>query len=1071
MMSSVPDNSNNINFRICTFNANSLVAPGRIEELEETLVSSGIDICLLQETFFKKIHKPQFNNFNLVLNNRMSNSKGGGTAIVISKKIKFEALPLESIVRMEVLEGAAVAIKLVSGGNLFLISLYNRKAAYRFSGEITSLLHRLNCDSPNNHFVIGGDFNALHSDWGCPRTYTRGNELCNLISDLRPRFGTVLATSVWPSRPSAGTYPDLFIYKDSITNPSDYLGKNCLRHRDLGFSDHILIEFDCKMGMSIENDFARQNMDEPRLLRLRSGVKSIHPGVFQRKLTKMLPLNHLNVESLATQTLDPSDLDELTERVTSVIVEAMERSLPRRGVYSGSIPRNIKRETKRKNVLVKQLLISYRLGIQSGPVISDLKSEIRAFNGRIKKLWSEYNTNKFFNKIDRISNSRNTFFRDINNYFDFKQRSTDDRESFLLNVNNDRTVLGGVEGIELDGGEILVFGKQQVAEVLSNDLEQTFMPSESDWQYDCNRFLNRKTQFSPENTSVDPQLGSGFVGMGELKDSIKAINSKTSFGPDGIPNCIIKLFPKSFLEILLILFNNCININYIPKLWRISSVVFIKKDKKIYNNIKNYRPISLMSNISKLLERIFTDRLLNNIEEHSLISDRQFGFRPHCSTVHAINYLVNKIQSYRCDGGFAAVLFVDLSRAFDSVSHSVLVSILNGYNIDDDTVNFFANFIKGRTFFSTHLTNSIENVDDLGSLVGAHGIGRGVLQGSISGPVLFSLYMDSILRSIAGSVAYADDLAIIAGGRDAHEVQRELQERFCQLEESTRQLLLKINPSKTRVMVFRKQLARISIRNRVSLSNFNINTGTGELIQVVDKYSYLGVDLDRFLKFNSHFEKAVAGATSLFRSCYSILKLELIPKDRRVLFYTAIIRPILEYACPIWVLATPFLIGKLEKIEYRILNTIFGNKRCPMTGRYTSYRVLLSGSQLPSISYHIIKISRKYMDKLDVIPAAKIFPTDGPNWALALEYINEYCFVPEVFMFLDRLRIIQNEEGCNRLFSLKRHGLAKDFNLEEALNVDSPLRKIRRPTEYDLKTIVSDYYWMNWPIPEWMGLF
>lgn len=206
-------------------------------------------------------------------------------------------------------------------------------------------------------------------------------------------------------------------------------------------------------------------------------------------------------------------------------------------------------------------------------------------------------------------------------------------------------------------------------------------------------------------------------------------------------------------------------------------MVFIKKDQAKRGDVGNYRPISLLCSMSKIHDKFFVDKLEREIEEKS-----QFGFRKGLGTTPAISSLVNLVQGQRVWGKTVGVIFVDLRKAFDSVDHSLLIDRMKQMGIDGNLIDYFKDFLSSRHFISSRVMRTVVDLRDL-HRVTSHSINSGVLQGSISGPVLFSLFIDVVLRRVPDSVAYADDLAIVEGGRNVAEMELDLNRRVNQLEE------------------------------------------------------------------------------------------------------------------------------------------------------------------------------------------------------------------------------------------------------------------------------------------------
>ena len=166
----------------------------------------------------------------------------------------------------------------------------------------------------------------------------------------------------------------------------------------------------------------------------------------------------------------------------------------------------------------------------------------------------------------------------------------------------------------------------------------------------------------------------------EVLEEISSIDPKKAMGYDDIPPKVIKWAPHIFGPILVKLFNKCLRLGYYPDGMKIARVVPIHKGGDI-NDVNNYRPISILTQFNRIFERILSSRLLCFFEKHNIITTKQFGFLKKHSTEHAIldlkEYLLENLNKKE----ISAVLFLDLKKAFDTVSHQILLDKLNHYGV------------------------------------------------------------------------------------------------------------------------------------------------------------------------------------------------------------------------------------------------------------------------------------------------------------------------------------------------------------------------------------------------------
>lgn len=496
-------------------------------------------------------------------------------------------------------------------------------------------------------------------------------------------------------------------------------------------------------------------------------------------------------------------------------------------------------------------------------------------------------------------------------------------------------------------------------------------------------------------------------------------------------------------------------------------MVHIKKDTSKFDDLNNFRPISLLCCVSKILEKFFTKRLEDEVEERGLISRNQFAFRRGMGTNHAISRLMDLIHDCRSQGRIAGVVFVDFKKAFDSVNHRLLIERLKTLGINEQVVNFFHSFLADRTFVGSKTMRGIRDVDELQDVVG-HRVQRGVLQGSISGPILFSLFIEQLIPVVRGPVVFADDFTFVIGGEFVDQLKAELEHDFKWLHKAASEINLQMNMAKTKVMLFRSDIRAYDGTKAQQIRDFCIEIPAfmgGGKIERVESFKYLGCTIDHLYKFNLHVDNVVNAASRVYRSVERVLKLKGLEESRRVWVYKTLIRPILVYACPVWVLLTPALMEKITNCEYHILRSLFGQYR-KSNGHYVSYRSRLIKARLPGVDYQIIKLARRHLMRLDGTELARV-NQDAPNWSMEVSCIKKRLFTAETTMFADAMGLLLDAEGNMVWYSLDRHGLAKDFNLEDALNREGEQRRYRVPTEYDLKSAKSvDGKWKSWVVPQ-----
>ena len=424
---------------------------------------------------------------------------------------------------------------------------------------------------------------------------------------------------------------------------------------------------------------------------------------------------------------------------------------------------------------------------------------------------------------------------------------------------------------------------------------------------------------SPEGKSfkdfLTERISSSFnfeiVDSDHVSKIVRKLKPKSSFGHDDISTIMLKCIAPSIIHVLTLIINQSLCTGIFPDRLKIAKIkpIFKKDDPHLTDN---YRPISLLPSISKIFEKIVFLQLYEYFNTNDLLYESQYGFRQLHSTEFAALEITDQIYNNLDNKKSLLAIYLDLSKAFDTIDHSILIHKLKYYGVQGTTLNWFTSYLTNRQQY-------VQVNDEVSSL---KTISTGVPQGSILGPLLFIIYMNDIAKVTDKFhfTLYADDTSLSeplctftvnTGNRKAlsDAINTELQLIYDWLSLNK----LSLNVKKTKMMIFHTR--QRNIQNVIPKLVIN-----GTPIEYVKHFNFLGIVLDEHMTWVPHTNKL---ACKIARTIGTLKRLKrLLPRSILITLYNSLVLPHLNYGILTWGSKS----NRLDKLHKCALRTVTNSK-------------------------------------------------------------------------------------------------------------------------------------------------
>ncbi len=416
----------------------------------------------------------------------------------------------------------------------------------------------------------------------------------------------------------------------------------------------------------------------------------------------------------------------------------------------------------------------------------------------------------------------------------------------------------------------------------------------------------------------NPNINSMLLDIVEPNDVLeitRGFKPKISSGHDDISTKLL----KDTIDIIQLPITHIINKSFqngkMPDALKIAKVIPIYKNSET-DLPKNYRPVSLLSSFSKIIEKLMYKKVFSFLNHNLILYKHQYGFRAKHSTIHPIIHLLNECSeaNIKQPKEFTLSIFCDLSKAFDVIDHGILLNKMKHYGIRGMVNDWFKDYLSNRKQYT-----EIDNVTSNMSLIKC-----GVPQGSILGPLLYLIYVNDIATCTQHNiVSFADDTSLYLSHPNLQELYREANIAMSSLHTWFCANKLSLNANKTKYIVLRAQTTPCNLNgmdiyiNGTKLQRVGMN-------MYESSTKFLGVTIDEHLTWKYHLNLL---NTKISRSLFAIKQAKnILPTKSLVSLYFALIHPHLLYGILAWGKCSQNIINRTIVLQKRAIRTITKSK-------------------------------------------------------------------------------------------------------------------------------------------------
>ena len=420
--------------------------------------------------------------------------------------------------------------------------------------------------------------------------------------------------------------------------------------------------------------------------------------------------------------------------------------------------------------------------------------------------------------------------------------------------------------------------------------------------------MNFVWRFTPQSSPrTNKVFSTGYVSKIFIEKELRSLVRNKATGIDDLPPGMLKDCAALIAKPLCHIINLSLRSSTIPSIWKVAKITPIFKSGNT-SLTENYRPISVLLVLSKILEKAMHLELISYLEREKLLHDSQYGFRSKRSTKLASTLLCDSIRREVDSGRLVGAVYIDLSKAFDTIGHAILLQKLQTYGITGKELAWFQDYLFYRSQI-VELCNTQSKCEP---------IFCGVPQGSILGPLMFVIFYNDFVDYVSKSsvIMYADDTVIYVSDTDVFKIETYLNQDLEKISQYFREneLIMNLKKGKSEVMLF-------GTAKRLKLHGKSLNVEyQGKQITFVSKYKYLGTVIDSHLNMSDEFNLTYKKASSRLRLLQRLRNYLTVESSRNI--YLMMIAPLLTYSSTHRIPFTNTQSQKLRSLDKRASSII-----------------------------------------------------------------------------------------------------------------------------------------------------